>query len=393
MVRRGSRYRRPGTTAPRRRRHGGPTIRARHQLVVERTDQQQVVGLGAPAPAPPHQVVGLRERSGAASGEPAAAISIADLAQHPGWRPPRAAAQRDHTIRRVGHHGLHPRAAQQAFDGAEGHGSAFLGLTSVDARLVGFVSVAKRRKRCVDDDHRSIGHVALGEGARAQRHQRVGPSSLDEAAVLLTGHHGDLFGQACDGSDHDRTLCGRELGLESEASPLVGPPPRERSRALRVPDVLVGRPGRHVAAPSHGGTGHFSGPPHQVRLGLRGREPSDLEDLVDPERSARQGVGESRQPLERVGRADPSVRLPGGDVVAHREPVRGITCAVVSPRLRAVQLRHELQQRSMGFTRAPVGLVECMKQMDDPSGGLVEGVDRDRCEHVFEPRSMARARL
>jgi hypothetical protein len=43
----------------------------------------------------------------------------------------------------------------------------------------------------------------------------------------------------------------------------------------------------------------------------------------------------------------------------------------------------------VALSRAPVGLVEGMEQMDDAIGRLMEGVD-DRCEHVFEPRSAAR---
>src|SRR5439155_11179035 len=51
--------------------------------VMERADEQQIIEVRAAAVAPPHDMVSLGEPARAAAGEPALAVAIPDLTDHP----------------------------------------------------------------------------------------------------------------------------------------------------------------------------------------------------------------------------------------------------------------------------------------------------------------------
>jgi hypothetical protein len=53
------------------------------ESMMERADQQEVVQVRSAAMPPPHDVVGLGKSSRPAPGEPALAVPVADLAEHP----------------------------------------------------------------------------------------------------------------------------------------------------------------------------------------------------------------------------------------------------------------------------------------------------------------------
>ena len=146
----------------------------------------------------------------------------------------------------------------------------------------------------MDHDGRSIGVGVGGQPRRAQRNQPVCPPSVGVERIGLSRHRGYELGRALDRSDHDRALSGRELGLEAEPPPLFEVPPREGSSALGIPFLLDLRVEREVCPASDRAARHVLRPPQQVALGLGSCEAAQLDDLVDPELSAREGVGGTR---------------------------------------------------------------------------------------------------
>jgi hypothetical protein len=86
------------------------------QLVVERTDEREVVERGSSTVAPPHDVVSLRESTGTAAWERASLVPIPDLPEHPlGGLSRNRADQERVAIARL-HDALQPTHAGQAAD-------------------------------------------------------------------------------------------------------------------------------------------------------------------------------------------------------------------------------------------------------------------------------------
>src|SRR5262245_1784925 len=81
--------------------------------VVERADEDEVLEVGRPAVAPPHDVVGLREPARAAAGEPAFGVAVAELAQHRRRRLPGQAPEAHRFAGSVLEDALDPRVAQE----------------------------------------------------------------------------------------------------------------------------------------------------------------------------------------------------------------------------------------------------------------------------------------
>jgi hypothetical protein len=150
------------------------------QSVVERADERKVVKVGpAPVPPPP-EVVGLGEPAGAAAGEAALPVAVADLPEHPGGRLATESTDANDGAVFVLHHGLDSGVAQKAPDRVRvDHRSA---LDLAPARVLQ-QAVQPR----VDDDGGPVGLWVNGDHGRAQRYERVGPARRHEHLVLLPG--------------------------------------------------------------------------------------------------------------------------------------------------------------------------------------------------------------
>jgi hypothetical protein len=70
----------------------------------------------------------------------------------------------------------------------------------------------------------TIGIGIGGEASRAQHHQGIGSALLGEGRAFLPGHLGDRLGHPFQGSSHGGSLCGGELGFQTELA-LLEPPP------------------------------------------------------------------------------------------------------------------------------------------------------------------------
>ena len=79
-----------------------------HQPVVERADQRQVVKVGSSPVTPPPKVMGLGEPAGAAPGEPALPVAVADLTDHPRRRLAAEASDPQHRAVPIFHDRLDP---------------------------------------------------------------------------------------------------------------------------------------------------------------------------------------------------------------------------------------------------------------------------------------------
>jgi hypothetical protein len=199
--------------------------------MMERADQQEVVQVRAAPVPPPHDVVGLGESSRSAPGEPALAVAVADLAEHPRRRFAGGAAETDHVPGPIFDNALDPSIAEQAPDRLWVDERASIDLAAADAAL----DPIELRV----DDHR--GPILVGvarDPGRAQGHERVGTADRREVTILLIGHRRDRIGRTLERPNHDRTLRGREVSLEPQPAPLVEVPPRDESGPLRVEMIL-----------------------------------------------------------------------------------------------------------------------------------------------------------
>ena len=88
-----------------------------HEPVVKGADQYQVRQVRRAASRPPHDVMGLRELAGSASGEPALAVAVAKLARHGRRRLPRDPTERKGLPALVLDHRLDPPRAGKAPNG------------------------------------------------------------------------------------------------------------------------------------------------------------------------------------------------------------------------------------------------------------------------------------
>ena len=311
------------------------------EAVVERADQHQVVQVRAAAAAPPHDVVGLRERPCSASREPAPAIAVTDLAHHPRRGLPGHAAETEHVPISILEHGLDPGGAQEPLDALGLDHRPALDLAGPGGR---HQSVQLR----VHDHGRPI-RIGVGRDAgRADRDEGVGSPRGGETGLLLLGHLRDLFCHALDRTHDDRSLRGRELCFQADPAPFVEPPPRQGAGPLSLDDLLGGSPGGEVASVADGGARDLLGPPDEVALGLGCGEAGQLHDLVDAQPAPREGVGEPRETVECVRGPDPAAGLPLGDAVAHGEPMGQIARTCVAPGFVPVEPSDQGQEVTLG---------------------------------------------
>lgn len=334
--------------------HGPPVLV--DESMMERADQQEVVHIRAAPVPPPHDVVGLGESSRAAPGEPALAVAVADLAQHPRRRLAGGATEPEHVAGPVLEDGLDPGVAEQAPDRLGVDDRASIDLAAAGAAL----DPVELRV----DDHRGaiLGGIAR-DSSRAQGHERVGSSGRREGVVPLLGHRRDRVGRTLERSNHDRTLRGRELGLEPKPTPLVEVPPRDEPGPLRVEVILDRCSPLEVGPAPDGGARHPLRPRDKACFGLGRREPGELDDLVQAELATDEGIRQLRKSIERMRGGDPAVGLPARDAVAHGDPVGRIPCARVPPRLAPIHLGDQRQQFALAATDGRVHGVDRRHQM------------------------------
>jgi hypothetical protein len=84
------------------------------QLVVERTDEREVVERGTSTIAPPHDVMNLGESTGTAAWEGASLVPIPDLPEHPLGGLPRDRTDQERIASARLHDALQPAHASQA---------------------------------------------------------------------------------------------------------------------------------------------------------------------------------------------------------------------------------------------------------------------------------------
>lgn len=344
-----------------------------HQPVVERAGQHQIVQVRATAVAPPDDVVRFGEPPRAAPGEPAFPVSVSDLPDHPRRGLAREATEADDLPGTVLGHDLHPRVAEQAPHRVGMHGRPVLDLTAAGPGLEAVGPGV--------DHHRGPVRIrVLRPARRAEGHQRVGAPSLRVVFVFLTRHRRDPIGDPLDRPGHDRSLRGRKLRLETEPPAVVAPPPRQRAGTLGLEDLVASGLGPQIAAVTDRGARDLLRPADQIGLVLGRCEPRELDDLVEAEPAPREGAGEAWQSPERVPGRDPPPRLPVGDAVPHREPMRQVAGARVPPRRSAIGLGDQDEQPVLGPARP---LVRRVQRLDQPSiAGRVRGVQL--VEHLFE---------
>ena len=135
--------------------------------MVERADQQQVIEVRSATMSPPRDVVGLRERLRAASGETASTIPVADLTDHPRRGLAGHTAEAEHAARLILDHDLHPSVAHQTSDGLWVDSGAILDLAAA--------GVARQRVQLRVNDHRRPVLVGiLRDAGGAEGDERVG---------------------------------------------------------------------------------------------------------------------------------------------------------------------------------------------------------------------------
>ena len=226
----------------------------------------------------------------------------------------------------------------------------------------------------VDDDRCPIGLGIAGQAGGAHGGEGIGPARRGVDLVLLAGHGRDPLSNALDRPRDARTVGGGHLGVQAEASSLIEVPPLQPPAALGLPHILDRRADLPIGALPHGGARNAGCPRDQPRLALGRREPAELDDLVDAERSPRERLRQRGKVLECVGGADPPARFPGGDAVAHRDPVRQVARSIFSPRSRLVRLEEQRQELGVGGS--------------DPSVGFIERAERVHrtCVRAYPPR-------
>lgn len=223
-----------------------------HELVVERADQDEVVQGRGPAVAPEADVVRLREATGAAPGEPALAIAVAELPDHP---PRRLAGHRPHrngVARLVFRDDLQPSVAPEPVEGLAMDGRGALDLSRT--------AVGKVGERRVHDDRGAILVGVDGDPLRAEPDQRVGAPGVHVEPTVFIRHDGYVSHRTFDRAGDDGTLRCGELRLEPEAATLVEVPPGQPAVPIHIGGLLFGLTRRQVAATSDRPARHAARP-------------------------------------------------------------------------------------------------------------------------------------
>jgi hypothetical protein len=316
---------------------------------MERADQQEVVEGRPTAVAPPPDVVRLGEPPAAAAGEPTLPVPVAHLAKHPRRRLAGDPAEGHDVTGGVLEHGLDAPVAQQPADRARMDRGPTLDLAPTAALF----EAAQLR---VDHHHRPVGIRVLGHPRRADRDEGVGMPRLDE--VFLPRHRRHALGHPLDRSDHDRALGRRQLGVEPQPALLLDPPPRQRAGVLGLDDLLTIDASHHVTTVTDRTHRDAIGPRDQPRFRLGRGEARQLDHLVEAQTAAGERLRHEREPLERVPRDDPAPRLPPGDPVADRDPVRHVARTRVEPRLATIPFGDQREEPSLPPTGLQVHVVQ-----------------------------------
>jgi hypothetical protein len=226
-------------------------------------------------------------------------------------------------------------------------------------------------ERCMDHHGRAILIRVARQTLGTESHESVGAPRVRVPRVLLARHDRDARRDSLEGPGHHRALRCRQLGLEPEPSSVVEVPPRQRPAALDVEHLVDGGANGEVALASDRAARHAASPAEQVRLGLGGREPGQLDELVDPQVAGAKGGGDSRQVPKGVRCGDPTPRLPVGDAIAHSQPVRHVARAHFAPRLTGVDLSDQGE-------KVALGMGDTLMQRVDPGDHLLDVHSRRR---------------
>ena len=174
---------------------------------------------------------------------------------------------------------------------------------------------------------------------------------------------GDAFERPGD----DGPLCGRQLGLQSEATALVRVPPSEEPVAIGIHVVRDVGPGGEVTPAPDGSARDTLRPHDQPRLVLGRREPCELHDLVDPELARAEGLPQARQGPQGARGHDPTARPPFRDPVAHAQPVSRVARAVAFPVACLVETRDQHEEVEVRRADARVGRVDVVEHVFEPT--------------------------
>src|SRR3990170_2913122 len=110
----------------------GPAVLV-DEPVVERADQHEVVQVGPAAVTPPADVVSFDEPAGAAAGETALAVAIANLAHHPCGRLTGGSAETEDVPVPILGDDLHPAVTQHPLDRVRVDHRTVLDFTAIEA--------------------------------------------------------------------------------------------------------------------------------------------------------------------------------------------------------------------------------------------------------------------
>ena len=242
-----------------------------------------------PAAAPPHDVMCLGEVPRSAAREPAAAVAVADLADHPGGRFTRHAPEAERrclagSSSTVWMRALARRAARRSSRCSAGPPSISPVRSSPVARVDLGVHDHGWRGRDRDRPRWSRTRAATSASARA---------SLGEARVFLAGHRGQPSGPATlQRPGDDRALGRGELGLEAETAALVATTTSDRRAvAFDLDDLLARRPCLEVAAAADRGARRPREPTGPGRSRVRGvANRASSTTLSMPSAPAREGM-------------------------------------------------------------------------------------------------------
>jgi hypothetical protein len=308
--------------------------------VMERADQHQVVEVRSPTLVPPDDVVGLREASRATSGESALAVPVLQVSNHPRRGLSGHATEPDGQTALLFDDGLDPCVARQPTSRVRADRRPVLDLALAQL-VVGSVEAR------VHDQRRPV-RVTIGVvPRRTQGDEGIGPPRTGPGRPVLFRHDRQAVREPVEHLRDDRALCGGQLGLQAESAAFVERPPRQESAAIRLLG-LARRPARDdVGLPPDRAARNVTGPDQQARLGLRCGEPRQLDRLVDVQLARCERLGGAGERLERVSGGDPSSRLPLGQAVPDREPVRRVASADVSPARPSVDVGEKPEQPTM----------------------------------------------
>jgi len=201
-------------------------------------------------------------------------------------------------------------------------------------------------------DHRgAVGVLILGDVARRQRDEGVGPADVERVlgrhrrVLVFVDDVAGAIGDAIEGPGDDRPLIGREAALQPETASVVEPPVAKVAGAVGLDDVFERRPALEIGLAANASDGDPARPRDQPPFRFGGREATELDDFIERQGSSLEGRGYKRQIRKGVGRGDPPARGPVRNPKTPRQPLGEIPAPLGAPRLRAVALGYDLQQR------------------------------------------------